>query len=165
MTTATFRARCAWFSLSREYPSDILSGLGELVPEFSGGSRHRHFPIFHLLSSTAVLYFLGPHVALWRKPSSCEYPPSQTGCLSFCSFQTLFSHLLILHLLHLPKFLSENTDISWFLNVEFDSFSPLFRVIFERKMEQKHFYSTILKWEPMHGLNCGLPAPTPEFIC
>lgn len=36
LTTATFRARCAWFSFSGEYPSDILSGLGELVPEFSG---------------------------------------------------------------------------------------------------------------------------------
>jgi len=36
LTTVAFRARCAWFSLSREYISDLLSVLGELVAEFSG---------------------------------------------------------------------------------------------------------------------------------
>lgn len=123
---------------------------------FQGGSRQRHFPIFHPSSSPAVASFLGPRVTLWRKAASCGYPPSQPASMSFVS---LFSSFCLLFL-NLPRFLSGNTDVSWFLNVEFDSSFPLFGVIFERRMVQKHIYSTILKWKTnaCHGLNCGLPA-------
>lgn len=37
----------AFLSLCREYTFDFLSRLGELAPEFSGGSKHRHLPIIH----------------------------------------------------------------------------------------------------------------------
>lgn len=60
LTTMSFHARCAWFSLSREYPSDLLSELGELLAEFPGWEQTEALSYLSSVVLTSCCILLGP---------------------------------------------------------------------------------------------------------